>query len=196
MKAEKLKIYHNEQFREIELNPPTKLRYAISNNGRMVSFTHEIQSGRLLKGGMLDGYKIFRFNVYVDGKTINSQLFYYKLVAKYFIPKTNENQEHVIHLDYCRSNDHTQNLKWVTSPERLEHIRKSPFVIEARRKFIEFNPNGKGAKLTETRVMMIKKLLANPNRKTRLKMIARQFGVSEMQIYRIKRGENWGYVKV
>lgn len=43
--------------------------------------------------------------------------------------------------------------------------------------------------------MLIKKMLADPKRKTRQKMIARQFGVSEMQISRIKSGENWGNVK-
>ena len=27
-------------------------------------------------------------------------------------------------------------------------------------------------------------------------MIAKQFGISEMQLYRIKSGENWGNVKI
>jgi len=27
-----------------------------------------------------------------------------------------------------------------------------------------------------------------------MKMIAKQFGISEMQLYRIKTGENWGSV--
>jgi len=47
-----------------------------------------------------------------------------------------------------------------------------------------------------TKVMLIKKILAKPDRKTRLKMIAKQFGVSEMQISRIKSGENWGHIKI
>lgn len=196
MKSEKVRIYPSEEFRKIEMDHSVKLYYAISNFGRMISFADELKNGRLLKGCILDGYKIFRFKIYRDGKNFNSHFFYYTLVAKYFIPKTSETQEYVIHLDYNRSNDHTKNLKWVTSSERLEHIRKSPFVIEAQRNFIESNGKGYGSKLTSTKVMMIKKLLANPNRKTRIKMIARQFGVSEMQIYRIKSGENWGYVKV
>jgi hypothetical protein len=29
-----------------------------------------------------------------------------------------------------------------------------------------------------------------------LKMLAKQFGISEMQLYRIKSGENWGHVKI
>ena len=44
--------------------------------------------------------------------------------------------------------------------------------------------------------MRIKKMLANPNRKTRLRLIAKQFGISEMQLYRIKSGENWGHVEI
>ena len=196
MKSEKVRIYPGEEFREIEIDYSLKLRYAISNFGRMVSFIDKIKDGRLLKGIMLDGYRIFRFKIYRDGKMINSHFFYYKLVAKYFIPKTNENQEFVIHLDYCRSNDYINNLKLVSADERKVHIRKNPHVIEAQKNFVEFNRSGKGSKLTSTRVMLIKKLLANPNRKTRIKMIARQFGVSEMQIFRIKSGENWGHIKV
>jgi DNA-binding Xre family transcriptional regulator len=29
-----------------------------------------------------------------------------------------------------------------------------------------------------------------------MKMLAKQFGISEMQVSRIKRGENWGHIKV
>jgi DeoR/GlpR family transcriptional regulator of sugar metabolism len=69
-------------------------------------------------------------------------------------------------------------------------------VLEARKKRIEPATAINGHKLTVTRVMLIKKLLASPKQTTRLKMIAKQFGVSEMQIRRIKSGENWGYIKV
>ena len=50
------------------------------------------------------------------------------------------------------------------------------------------------SKLTETKVKFLKRKLNDPNRRTRLKILARQFGVSEMQLHRIKTGENWGYV--
>ena len=52
------------------------------------------------------------------------------------------------------------------------------------------------AKLTETQVIRLKKKLFDPNRRTRLKILAKQFGVSEMQLHRIKTGENWGHIKV
>jgi hypothetical protein len=196
MKAEKVRIYHDEEFREIEVDYSVKLRYAISNFGRMVSFTNEIKNGRLLKGTTADGYRVFRFKIYRDGKILNSHLFIYKLVAQYFIPKNSDDQIYVLHLDHHRNNDAARNLKWATIDERLEHIRKSPHVIEAQKQFVERNRSTGRAKLTSTKVMLIKKLLANPNRKTRIKMIARQFGVNEMQIFRIQSGENWGHVKI
>jgi hypothetical protein len=196
MNVEKLRIYHNEEFREIVVHPALRLRYAVSNQGRMVSFTDKIANGRLLRGAFSDGYKVFRYKLFRDKKIINSHLFVYKLVAEYFIPKPSPEHLYVIHLDYQRNNDDFRNLKWVTEQERLEHMQKSPLVIQARLNRLEPSKAIDGHKLTVTRVMLIKKLLANPKQTTRLKMIAKQFGVSEMQIRRIKSGENWGYIKV
>lgn len=196
MKAEKVRIYHNEVFKEIEVDYSLKLRYAVSNFGRMVSFVENIADGRLLKGTTSDGYKVFRFKIYRDKKMLNSHLFIYKLVAQHFIPKTSEDEVHVLHLDYCRSNDVASNLKWATKAERDNYIRQSPHIIQAKQNRITHTLKTDGSKLTVTKVMYLKKLLANPVQKTRLKMIAKQFGVSEMQIRRIKSGENWGHVKV
>ena len=47
--------------------------------------------------------------------------------------------------------------------------------------------------MTETRVALLKKRLLE--KKTKRKILARNFGISEMQVKRIERGENWGYVK-
>jgi uncharacterized protein YerC len=54
----------------------------------------------------------------------------------------------------------------------------------------------KGLKLTIGQVRQIKKILQNPNRKLTYKQIAGKYGISEMAITRMKRGENWGHVKV
>jgi predicted DNA binding protein len=77
----------------------------------------------------------------------------------------------------------------------LEHYENNPNVKKARREAFGRH-RYKGHKLTETDVRRIKKKIFDPNRKTRLKMIAKQFGISEMQLYRIKSGENWGHVKI
>jgi transcriptional regulator with XRE-family HTH domain len=39
-------------------------------------------------------------------------------------------------------------------------------------------------------------MLQNPKRKLTHKQMAEKYGVSEMAITRIKRGENWGHVVV
>ena len=70
-----------------------------------------------------------------------------------------------------------------------EHHKKNPELIK-RKGTIKYS------KLTEGRVRLRKKKIFDPNRKTRMRLIAKQFGISEMQLYRIKSGENWGHVKV
>jgi hypothetical protein len=191
-----IRIYPNEQFKEIEVEYALKLRYAISNKGRLISFSENIEDCRLLKGSISDGYPTFSFRIKKDGKTISKCLFLYKLVAHYFIPKQSEEQTYVLHLDYSRNNDDVNNLRWATRAEMIAHRNKNPNIIQARKSLIEHNLKADGRKLTITKVMLIKTILSRPEQKTRLKMIAKQFGVSEMQIRRIASGENWGHIKI
>lgn len=191
-----IRLYANEVFREIEIGVTLKYRYAVSNRGRLISFTENFNDGTLLKGAYCDGYKTFRFRKTIDGKVIRKTFFVYKLVAELFIPKTSDDQQFVLHLDYVRDNDVIANLKWATLEEKKEHHRKSPHVINSMKKLLEHNLKSDGRKLTITKVMHLKILLKQPNNKTRIKMLAKQFGISEMQVHRIKTGENWGYIKV
>jgi len=195
-----LRFYPGEVFKEITLEGTLQFRYAISNCGRLASFTNEVSEGRLVKGSKQDGYRIWRYKIRdSDNKIRYKYHFLYKLVAEYFIPKTSDEQVYVLHLNYNRAYDYVDNLKWATRAEMLAHGKKSPYVIEARKKQLadlKEKRLQKGNKLTSTQVMLLKKRLLDPNRKTRLKMLARQFGVTEMQLHRIKSGENWGHIKV
>jgi len=191
-----VRFYPQEVFKEIEINESLRLRYAISNRGRLLSFANDMKLGRILKGSKTDGYRVFKYKIYDDKKIYNKHLFFYKLIAQNFLEKTSEDQIYVLHLDRVRDNDDIKNLRWATREEMMEHARKSPFVIQARINLIEHNIKADGRKLTVTKVIHIKKLLAKPNQTTRLKMIAKQFGVSEMQIRRIKSGENWAHIKI
>ena len=195
-----LRFYPKEIFKEIVLEDKLQLRYAISNYGRFVSFTDTIENGRFVKGTKQDGYRIWRYTTRDENnKRQYKYRFLYKLVAEYFIPKTSDEQVYVLHLNRNRANDYVENLQWATKAEMLEHSKKSPFVIEARKKQLaELKEKRKqqGNKLTATQVMLLKKKLLDPNRKTRLKILARQFGVTEMTLQRIKTGENWSHIKV
>ncbi len=191
-----VKSFRDEKWKEIQFEQPQKLRYAISSYGRIVSFTDDIENGRLLKGGMVKGFNIFRYKHNINGRVIQKAYFVHRLVAEYFIPKNSPNYTAVLHLDHNKLNNHFTNLKWATREEMLKHNYYNPSVVENRRKLLERNRKGfNNRKLTETQVIHIKRLIFNPNRKTRLRIIAKRFGICEMQLYRIKSGENWGHVK-
>ncbi len=191
-----IKIYYNELFKEIVLDESTKLRYAMSNYGRLISFVDKMEEGRLLKGGLINGYRILRFVIYKEGVKLYRHKMLYRVVAEQFLEKKSDDQTFVLHIDRNRSNDHVNNLRWATKAEMLQHSKESPYVIEAKKNLIQKRIQADGQKLTATKVMHIKKLLADPNRKTRLKMLAKQFGVSTMQLHRIKTGENWGHIVI
>jgi NUMOD4 motif len=192
-----LRIFATETFKEISFDGKLQLRYAISNYGRLVSFTNKPEDGRIVKGSLINGYRIFRYKIRdADNKIKHRHFFYYKLVAEYFLPKTSDEQVFVLHLDRFRANDYVANLKWATKPEMLAHSKASPYVIEAKKKLIQHRINSDGTKLTETQVMWLKKKLLDPNRRILLKSLAKQFGVSLMTLHRIRTGENWGHIKV
>ena len=75
--------------------------------------------------------------------------------------------------------------------EMKAHQYKNPAVLQGRIKKIETKKSfGFGTLLTSTKALRLKKRINDPNRKTRLRLIAKEFGISEMQLCRIKRGEN------
>ena len=185
-----------EQWKEYKIKVDGKVKYAVSNLGRIKSFTDSIEKGKLLKGSITEGFLYLRYKRQKDNTITNYHHAVHKMVAELFIPKDNEEQMYVLHLDYDKLNNRITNLKWATYEEMKAHGKNSPFVKEAFSKLQEFNKNNNGSKLRVIDVMRLKKILLDPNRKTRLKILAKQMGVSEMQLYRIKSGENWGHIKV
>ncbi len=187
-------IYPNEEFREIEIEKSLKLRYAISNTGKLISFTDKFHDGRILNGSLIEGYRIFRYRFNQNGITIRKHFFYFRLVAEYFIPKTSDDQTFVLHLNYDKADDRVENLRWATKEEMMAHATKSPHVILAIQRMKEHKVKHKGRKLTAPKVLFIKRMI--DTKKTRQSMIAKQFGVSCTQIKRIERNENWKNVMV
>jgi hypothetical protein len=185
-----------EEWKEFEIEVEGRVRYAVSNHGGLKSFTTTIESGRVLKGSLVEGFIYLKYKRYHNKKITNYHHALHKMIGELFLEREDDSQEYVLHLDYNKLNNHISNLKWATYDEMRAHATQSPAVKLAFKKFQEFNIKRYVAKLTSTDVIRIKKLIFNPNRKTRLKMIAKEFGISEMQLYRIKTGENWGHIKV
>ena len=195
-----IKSYWDEEWKKVDLSQD-KLRnkYDISNYGRIVSYRVKREDGKVLKGSLVDGYPVFRYKQFTreDGNVTgkNKQIFIHKLVAAYFADPKREDDRYVIHLDYNKMNNHVTNLKWATKREMELHQQKNPNVLKARELRKERKPY-KGHKLNATQVKRLKRKIFDPNRKTRLKILAKQFNISEMQLYRIKSGENWSHVTI
>ena len=171
---------------EFEENISKKETYQISTYGNVKSFKVDIEFGMQIKLFSVGGYKRLPI-LQNNGK--RTARYIHKLVAITFIKKTDDSQQYVLHLDYDKNNNNIWNLSWATKKEKEEHQFNNP-------KYKEPSTRVRYSKLNEGRVKIIKRKLNDPNRRTRLKMIAKQFGISEMQLHRIKTGENWGYVTV
>ncbi|RUA09565.1 MAG: HNH endonuclease [Flavobacteriia bacterium] len=176
--------YIPEEWKDFNLNDcdPELIAYKISNYGRVMIKTKTSTQYRFLeKFVYASGFKMF----FYKKKGNKSASFYvHRAVAILFL-ENKENKKFVIHLNHDLKDNTIINLKWVNRKELVSHQQKNPK-----------RQTKKGYKLSEGRVRIIKKRLANKNNKTRIKMIAKQFGVSTMQIWRIKSGENWSHVKL
>ncbi|NLP57126.1 HNH endonuclease [Lutibacter sp. B1] len=160
--------------------------YLISNYGRIKRKKVTEDEWQLSKTSLVGGYPSFWIRK--KGKSRTSSSYVHRAVANIYLKKR-EDQKFVIHLDFDKTNNEASNLKWANKEELKQHHTKNPELIKRKGEI-------KYSKLTEGRVRMIKRKIFDPNRRTRMRLIAKQFGISEMQLYRIKSGENWGHVKI
>ncbi|WP_207497251.1 HNH endonuclease [Aridibaculum aurantiacum] len=131
----------------------------------------------------------------LQARVIHYHSLVHRLVAEYFCPRPSPEHSIVAHLDFAKQNNRSDNLAWMTPEENILHQQKSPNVITSRANRKEgnsYNPNSKVNKLTITKVMLLKKLLSQGKP---IKTLVKQFKITDTQILRIKRGENWGYVE-
>ncbi len=153
--------------------------YELSNYGRMKSFAYD-KNGTILRNRISEKYlsvdlrvnkKIRRFHIH-------------KLVAEYFLPKKEKNHRSILHINFNRQDNHYLNLKWATAKEVFAHTEKY-------NKNIQKVFRGKKAfnqKLKKSDIEKIRQKIAEG---VTQKLIAKEYGISEMQITRIKRNENW-----
>ena len=163
--------------------PHTESKYEISNYGRVRSYCQNVVEGKVLNPSFIGGFKV----VSVKYKGQSRHFLVHKLVAEVFIPKSNKKQSVVIHLDWNKTNNHISNLQWTTKSESYKRMHER--LQEERKK------KGKVvtySKLKKDEVALIKSML---ERGVKQKLIAKMFCVSEMQITRIKRGENWNEIE-
>lgn len=161
--------------------------YAVSNHGRVKSLDRTVvmrngisrtQKGCILKPSVntQTGYEsvcLWRDNAY-DRATIH------RLVAAAFVPNP-DNKPEVNHIDSNRRNNHWSNLEWVTRQENILHG------VEVG------NIENPAAKLTKKEVREIRSRRLNSG--TKLKALARDYGVTESAISNIINHKTWTHVE-
>lgn len=129
----------------------------------------------------------------LKSRTVNYHALIHRLVADNFLKKPSPEHTVVAHLDFDKLNNRVHNLKWMTPQENYEHQKSSPLVIKEKRErrsgIVKYS---KSTKLTVTKVMLLKKLM-NEGKTNR--ELVKYFKVTETQILRIRRGENWADIE-
>ncbi len=152
----------------------------------------ELESEELLLKKTKSVYTSF-YNKDVKKRTTYHAALIHRLVAEYFIKRQRDDQTVVAHLDFDKLNNQVSNLKWMTPEENSKHQQLSPKVIENKQKRKQSGFYTAGyRKLTLTKVMFLKKLL---NEGVPVRNLAKQFKVTETQIMKIKKQENWASVE-
>lgn len=92
--------------------------YKINEFGQILSLKQDKINGRLLKPRLAqNGYlTINLYNAYGKRKTYSI----HRLVAETFIPNIHEKPE-INHIDEIKTNNHINNLEWVTPKENCNH---------------------------------------------------------------------------
>src|SRR5690606_6639045 len=164
-------------------------QYALSSSGRIASYNEGVHTdGKLLQGSLTTGYRTL--NLHRPGN--NGTLYIHREIARLFLKKPSPKNKYVIHLNHNKLDNSVKNLKWATLEEMIEHQQHSPAKIAYKK--VQANRT-EGLKLNANQVKSIKKILNDKNRKITIKRLAEKYGVSEMTMYRIKSGENWGRIK-
>ena len=164
-------------------------RYAVSSSGRIASYkTDVLKDGKVLNGSLTTGYRTLNLHR-PDNK---GTLYIHREMAKIFLNKPSPKHKYVIHQNHNKLDNSVKNLRWATLEKMITHQQESPAKIAYKEK--QANKT-EGLKLTAAQVRRIKEILANTNRNITIKQVADKYGVSEMTIYRIKSGENWGRIR-
>ena len=163
-------------------------KYALSSLGRIASYGEDVvKDGKLLEGSLTTGYKTL--NLHRPGN--NGTLYIHREIARLFLKKGAARYKYVIHLNHNKLDNSVKNLRWATLEEMIEHQQNSPAKIAYKK--VQANRKT-GLKLNAEQVKGIKKVLNSKSRNVTIKQLAEKYGVSEMTMYRIKSGENWGRV--
>ena len=163
-------------------------RYAASNLGRIASYKQNVlKDGKILSGSLTTGYRTLNLHRPNNKGT----LYIHRELARLFLKKPGAGYKYVIHRNHKKLDNNIKNLRWATLEQMIGHQQNSPAKIAYKEKQAN---RTEGLKLTASAVRKIKTILASPTRNITIRQLAKNYDVSEMTMYRIKSGENWGKI--
>ena len=163
-------------------------RYAVSSIGRIASYKQDIlKDGKVLSGSLTTGYRTLNLHRPNNKGT----LYIHREMAQLFSKRPSQKHKYVIHRNHNKLDNNIKNLKWATLEQMIDHQQDSPAKIAYKEKQAN---RTEGLKLTASQVKKIKSILTNKNRNITIRQLSQNYKVSEMTMYRIKSGENWGRI--
>lgn len=186
-----IKKHPGETWKQVLFNGHKQFRkkYAVSSLGRAASYNTDVETdGKLLSGSLTSGYRTLNLHV----KNGNGTIYIHREVARLFCKKISPRYKYVIHVNHKKKDNHFRNLQWATLDMVSTHQQKSPEKIAYK---IRQANRTVGLKLNAGQVKTIKHILNDPKRSITYRQLALRYKVSEMTLYRIRSGENWGRIR-
>lgn len=185
-----IKKMPGEVWKPLNFSGSKELRnhYAVSSLGRIASYKEDVlKDGKLLNGSLTTGYRTL--NLHRPGH--KGTLYIHREIAKLFLKKASAKNKYVIHKNHNKLDNAVKNLEWASLEKMINHQQQSPAKVAYKKRQATREV---GLKLTAAQVRKIKDQLNKKNRRLTIKQLADKYGVSEMTMYRIKSGENWGRI--
>jgi hypothetical protein len=184
MSVNKIKSHWNERWSKVKAKADTKkCNYLFSDYGRLKSVDKMSGNEKLLRGSLMkQGFMQLNLKL-EDG--VRQGFYVHQLVASKFIKK-DKSKPMLIHIDGNKLNNYWENLQRVDRAGMTQHQIAQGVYLHENRKMPSH------AKMNETKVRLLKKRLQEG--KTKRKVLAKSFGITETQVRRIEKGENWGHV--
>ena len=168
------------------LEDSDKRRYFVRRDGKvevMKMMQNSIEKTAIKVTPLNNGYPVIW--VTKNSQGIRTAVYVREMVAMAFhdYDKNDENQR-LINIDFDKTNNNADNIKVVTPEEWRLHYH-STF---KRMKGVDRSQNPPNSKLTVDQAKEVKLILKVSKN---IPEIAKKFGISVGQVYRIKRGVNW-----
>lgn len=175
--------FENEEWRNI---PGYEGLYAVSNLGRVKRLTDAKTGGH--KAGKIYSAKKTRSGYLMTVLCINNKIVRFmthRLVALAFHGQPLYGKTEINHINGIKDDNRPENLEWVTRSENERHKHDTLGAT---------GPRGEKCArsvLTEQNILDIRRLVKSGQPYTE---VAKIYGVSDIQIGRIYRREQWGHV--